>query len=53
MLAEEVRASFVVWNKERLGEPENSILEKRLDPNYLTRSQFGYSRFHQCLHKFV
>jgi hypothetical protein len=38
--------SFVVWNK------DNSA-ENKLDPNYLSSSQFKDSSFHQCLHKFV
>lgn len=51
--SEHVGASFIVWNKDRVDEPESSAFTRRLDPNFLCRSQFPFSTFHQCLHKFA
>jgi hypothetical protein len=42
-----IGGSYVIWNK------DSSSQEKKLDPNYLAKSQFEHSSFHHCLHKFV
>ena len=42
-----IGGSYVIWNKDDFSE------EKKLDPNYLAKSQFKDSCFHGCLHKFV